>query len=527
MDQKNLALSVPVHFSKVDGDPHEGTFQKMKVFICSPGKNRNYSYISKEELDAAKPSLAYVPVVGRIYEKIDKNGEVVGYYFGGHDYEVDENFEWRPTTVPYGVMTADEPWYETVTENGKEVEYLCGYCYLWVGRWPELKEAAWDDTFWYAQSMEMSFKDYSIYEEDSNFVEFHGCRFDAICILGYDPDDDRYNTTPCFPSAGFVPVTEFALSTDQFSHLMGELKEQLAESFEHNNDSHQKGGNGLTTEVRDAIFAKFALTMDAVDFEVTEEMTEQELTEKLEAFAAQNAADAGEPAEEPVSDAGEPEGADGKAEFALFSATYREREQMIAEAVSSLSRYEVDEDGNCIDEIWCYSVDFDDTYVYYKANHYTPDKHESKMLRCGYTIGEDNKVSLTGEAEEVFQRWLTQAEIDKIDEDKAQLASLIQFKNDTEKAESDAKVQKLLSNFEDLSSLEEFSEIKDEIEQAEKPDIAQFETRLFALRGKQVKPAAPAQKSAVKVGIDQTMFSAQEDDEYGGLIQRARARKNK
>ena len=222
------SLSVPVRFDKLECDPHEGTFQKMKVYICSPGKNRNYSYISKEELEAAKASLAYVPVVGRVYEKIDKkSGEVCGYYFGGHDYDFDENYEWRPTTVPYGVMTADEPWWETVEENGKSVEYLCGYCYLWVGRWPVLKDAAWNDTFWYAQSMEMHYKDYTIYEEDSNFVEFHGCRFDALCILGYDPVNKEYNTEPCFPSAGFVPVAEFSVNSEQFSQLMEEMKSQL------------------------------------------------------------------------------------------------------------------------------------------------------------------------------------------------------------------------------------------------------------------------------------------------------------
>lgn len=546
-NEKKMSLSVPVTFAKVDGDPHEGTFQKMVVRICSPGKNRNFSYISKEELDAAKPSLAYVPVVGRIYEKVNADGEVVGYYFGGHDYEVDDNFEWRPTTVPYGVMTVDEPWYETVQEFGRDVEYLHGYCYLWVGRWPELRDAAWDESFWYSQSMEMSYKDYTIYEEDSNFVEFHGCRFDAICILGYDPENPEYNTTPAFPSAGFLPAAEFSLNSAQFSQLMSEMKNQLASSFEHINN-YQKGGIGLTTEMRDAIFAKFNLTADAVDFEVSEDMTEQELTEKLEAYTAQTPETTSDepeaaPAAEPASDAGDVQmeaaeqivepaaeeqfAADDTAaetEPALFSATYREKECALDRAVRTLNQVKRGPDGNIVEEIYCYMIDFDDEYVFYNASRYTEGGCDDKMFRCGYSFDEANQAVLAGNCEEVFHKWLTAEEVQKMESDKNQLAELLKFKADVEASENASKVEAMLSEFSDLAGLDEFATIKEEAEQSATPDFANFELRLFALRGKQViKPVEAQPKNVVKVGIDTDAVDT-DNDGYGGLLNRVRNR---
>ena len=47
--------SVSMPFAKIEPvKPVNDEFTLTKVYICSPGKNRNMSYISKEELDAAK-----------------------------------------------------------------------------------------------------------------------------------------------------------------------------------------------------------------------------------------------------------------------------------------------------------------------------------------------------------------------------------------------------------------------------------------------------------------------------------------
>ena len=57
-------------YSKIDViEPVNEEFTLCKVYIASTGKNRNYSYISRNTMDAAMPTLGYIPVVGHLMSK--------------------------------------------------------------------------------------------------------------------------------------------------------------------------------------------------------------------------------------------------------------------------------------------------------------------------------------------------------------------------------------------------------------------------------------------------------------------------
>lgn len=525
MDIQTLdRVSIPVPFAKITpGAVVNPEFTRAKIWVQAAGKNRNMSYMSEENIKKMLPSLPYVPVVGHLMPKFNDDGEQIGYYFGGHDYTVDDNLKVKPLTVPFGTVIDDTFAFEDIDEYGKTVRYLTCEAFLWTGRWPELKEAVYSDDVWFNQSLEATRIQWRPLEEDSNYAEFLSWNYSALCILGKSDDPD-YHTEPCFINARIEPV-KFDLATNEFDQMMSEMREQLALCFDMN--THQKGGNGLTQQERDEIFEKFALTAEEIDFEITEDMSADELTEKLEAYAAAHGAE-DQPEDKPEDvpaesgEAEEGENFEQQVEAKTFSMTYGEKYDALSKLCHSLGYVKRDDD-EVVEEMYCYLCDFDDEFVYYSVSLWTREDYASKRMRQGYSVAEDGSAQFNGEPEEIFQKWLTAAEIQKIEDDKKQMEALTKFKMDTEKAQYDKEVADLFEEFADVSMMEGFAEIKEEAENAEEYDTSNFELRLFALRGKKVKVEKQPQSAGVTVGID--MDEKPEDDGYGGLVTRAKKRR--
>ena len=519
MSNKNRTASLALPFAKITPiKPVNPEFTLVKIYVCSPGKNRNMLYISEDELNAALPTLPYVPIVGHMYEKVDKDGNVVGYQFGGHDAELTDDYELKFITRPFGVVTEDAPQYETVIEFGKEQTYLTAYGILWTGRWPELKEAAYSEDTWFGQSMEVNYGDYSIYEEDSGYTELHDLVFSALCILGKS-DDPKENVRPCFPSARIDQV-KFDLSGEQFCQAMAEMQKQLSFCFE--NNAFKKGGNiSLEQEKILEIFSQAGLTPEQVDFAITQDMTEEQLKASIDAFkAAHNDA----PASADPSASSEPDGtfenhgtsADGGVE--LFSATMNQKREAIRNALDPIVKR--DDDGNLISEISYWIEDFDDDYVYVERNFWSDGNYECKHGRMKYSFeDEDKSAVITGDFEEMFVMWLTQAECKKVEDDRKELELLRKYKNDMEQKIFTDSVDAVFNEFDDLADLPEFAELRDTASSFS--SVEDIEMRLFALRGKQVKKKiSPATAAfSVKVGLDDKP-AGDEDRPYGGLFEK-------
>lgn len=517
MAKKSFSISVP--FAKVTPvKPANGGFSLVKVWICATGKNRNMSYISQEELDAAIPSLAYVPVVGHLMEKVDKDGKHIGYCFGGHDMELTEDWELRPLTVPFGVVTADAPAYETVVEYGKERQYLTAYAYLWTERYPEMLEATYSNEVWFAQSMELHYDQSEPLEEDSNYTELHDLEFSALCILGKS-DDPKENVEPCFISSKIAPVT-FDLQGEQFNQLMAELRKQLSFCFV--NDASRKGGNEkLSQETIAAIFAEMGLEQSAVALDITDDMTEDQLRAALEPFKAGDPepeadpepAPEGDPEPEPVADP-EPAPEDGGDGTETFAATANQKRDALRNALDPVIVR--DPAGNLVSETYYWVEDFDDSYCYVERNTYTPGNSECLFGRFAYSFDDTSKTaSITGSFEEMVKMWLTKAEAAALEAERDELAQLRTYKQDVEKTAYQAKVDEVKAEFEDLSGLEAFSKVFDEA-----ADIDELRLRLFALRGQQVKvERSPNAKSHVKVVIEPEDAGASAVP-YGGLFEK-------
>lgn len=238
--------------------PINKEFALFKCYVAGVGKNRNMSYISKERMDAALPTLSYAPVVGHLIQNEDGS-----YRLGSHDAIFDiEKWEIVPLTVPVGVVVENSFGYETVTEYGVDVDYLTANVILWTGRYPELFDCQYSDDIFCAESMEIDVQQYRVLEEDSNYIEILDFSFSALCLLGKS-DDPELNQEPCFISSKLVPIN---FSADDFVAKFNELKEAVKECF------NQKEGEANVVE--NAI-------METEDNTIVEETTEEVTVEEV------------------------------------------------------------------------------------------------------------------------------------------------------------------------------------------------------------------------------------------------------
>lgn len=269
MDKKHTSLKFKAKVTPIEKINDE--FTLCKCYVQGIGKNRNFSYMSKENIQRCLPTLSYAPVVGHLIDKLDEDGNPTGEkYMGGHDYYIDDDWNLKSACVPYGVVKADSFDFETVKEYEDEIEteYLTAEVVLWTGRYPELMEAIYSDDFYFNQSMEINVSEFRPYEEDSNYTELIDFTYSALCLLG--KADDKTNpehTEPCFVESKVIPV-QYSLEKEEFSKVMGELKNELAFYFNKDNT------DGKEDEVVENEKEEVIETVEEVNEESTEEVVE-------------------------------------------------------------------------------------------------------------------------------------------------------------------------------------------------------------------------------------------------------------
>lgn len=278
MDKKHTSLKFKAKVTPIEKINDE--FTLCKCYVQGVGKNRNFSYMSKENIQRCLPTLSYAPVVGHLIDKLDEDGNPTGEkYMGGHDYYIDDDWNMKSACVPYGVVKADSFDFETVKEYEDEIEteYLTAEVVLWTGRYPELMEAIYSDDFYFNESMEISVSEYRPYEEDSNYTELTDFTYSALCLLGKaDDKTSPEHTEPCFVESKVIPV-QYSLEREEFSKVMGELKNELAFYFNKDNT------DGKEDEVVENEKEEVIETVEEVNEESTEEVVENTTEETPDA----------------------------------------------------------------------------------------------------------------------------------------------------------------------------------------------------------------------------------------------------
>ena len=283
---KNLTLYYtvkPISFEKINDE-----FTKLRCYIMALGKNRNYSYFSKEAVEAALPTLFNIPVVAHIKKADDGH-----WYVGSHDRQIvidDSGISVNDLTIPYGVVAEScNPEFVEITEsNGIKATYLVADIILWTGRYPNILEAkSQDENILFNQSMEIGISGWKLLEEDKSYSDIFDFGFSALCLLGRDLENPEYHSEPCFPSASVVP-TEFNIGDkfkQEFEIMKYELKKlNLNQSSHYEVDIKQNNQNGegekKPLDEKLELLAKYNLAVDTIDFNI-DEMSFEDLEVKL------------------------------------------------------------------------------------------------------------------------------------------------------------------------------------------------------------------------------------------------------
>lgn len=487
------------------------SFAVGKLRIAYVGDNRNGSSISKEVMEAAIPTMYNCPVVAH-YDRATNS-------FGSHDVELiqeDENhYKLVNVTQPVGVVPAGaECFFETdADENGVQREYLSTTVLLWKRQ--EAYEHICELTN-IGESMEVVFD--KCHVDHRGVLVADSMHFEAFCLLE--------SAEPCYEGAELaVFSTQDELNfKQQYAQMMAELKQYAVGSFSVAATKSQEGGEGMSLNetIIAEILAEFGLTVEALDFEITEDITADQLREKASAFAAEHAdpvdeqptdepvvepvvdEPAAEPAEEPEAEpaadsapeveepigeepADEEQQVEVEAEKKSFAATYNDKRSAISNALDPII------EGNIETYFWL--VDFDDNYAFVERDVFDNSNgaFEETHGRFPYTFDDDTKTAtLNGDFEEMRMAWLTLDEYEALEERRALLEDLLAFKKETLTKNYRAALDDVLGEFTDLNEVDEFVEFSQKVKESAADEetrmkIEDVRDRCFCIRGKQTK----------------------------------------
>ena len=421
-------------------------FLQCKVYVCALGKNRNLSFISKEAAESALYSLYNIPVIGHLYE--DENGVL---HMGGHDMVVEKSedgtYTWKSLCVPYGVVPQqDDVHYEDVTEpNGDVKTYIVADCLLWIGRFPELAEAAYSDDWMFSQSMEINVLDYAPLEEDKNYTDILSYSYSALCLLGRS-DDKEYNVEPCFPESHVAPINYEFEYDERFSTLMEEFKNDLSKYF-----CKYDGKEGEVNMENDTMTTGTCVPQTDEFEEAKEPAVRDGADVSTEAIPGDaEPVEGGLKDSEFVAEAQSAENEGAQADLAKYAQlfTYREILDALCEAFCNFKEFVT-------------ISDFDDEYAYvHRCGYGENDNWFEDTGRYGYTYDADNKRAAINTAfEPMFVCWLTAEEHKALEERRNAFEELKAYKEYREEKDRELALDAALEPFEDLAGNEEYEAI--------------------------------------------------------------------
>ena len=238
----NYSVPTGSQLEFVNVTPLNNLISKCEIKVLYAGKNRNYTYITKEVANKMANSLPGTPIVGQYFLEAKD--------FGEHEEELvidDQGVRFVKTTVPYGFVAPDAKvwWQNFVDKDGVEREYLLTEGFLWTGRYPECKRVVEQGNH---QSMELqrsSMKgEWSKLEgewskngnDEREYFIVNDATFSALCILGEDIE-------PCFEGASIKKSnTAYSLDKDDFKEQMLDFMADLKYAL---NNLGYEGGNNM------------------------------------------------------------------------------------------------------------------------------------------------------------------------------------------------------------------------------------------------------------------------------------------
>lgn len=479
------------------------SFASARLRVCYAGENRNGSFISKQSIEDAIPSMYNCPVVC--------NYDIESDTIGGHDVSFVEtdsgdmriiNETSAVGVIPSGATTS----FEMVTEDdGSSHEYFVTDALLWK-RSPVYEKLVKDGIE--AQSMEI---DVNKGRSESGIFIIDEFSFTAFCLLGDGVE-------PCFESAS-LQMFECSDCKQQFALMMKELKESFQTVSASNGDDidiNREGGESLDENMK---------------------LNHGSETDNghEEGVAAVSEETPGEPAQdvsEPIADAGD------DTQFALSAEQFKTelcdalRKEMVSTDWGDYPRYSYcDYDGDAGEvfafdsEDWNlygfkYSMNGDNVVVDFGS------KKRKKFSIVDFDEGDDETASF----DTAFQLYSTiasdkserkysdriaaaEAEVAKLNDE---VASLRKYREEKMACERAAEESEIFENFQDLEGNTEFEALKSNCAEL---SIDALQEKCYAIRGRNVKLTFSTEKkrSTVRIPVEQH-DQPKADEPYGGLF---------
>lgn len=382
-------------------------FSKAECRVMYVDANRNGSFITKEAVEDAMPTIYNIPVVAEVLYKEDEKD------FGTHGgrYIIDSNgIKFEQTTVPYGVVPEScNPRWEFVGDK----EYLVCDVILWTGRYDDMEILLGDEEKTRPQSMEIHVVESYIDKDDYEQIE--KLSFSALTILGA-------NVEPCFEESR-VKLYE-QIEEESFKDILLDMREAYSKFC-------KEGGNDSVDNVEKKEFEENIEDVQIDSSSNLEDKTDESFVEeeKIETEKDEK-----------------------------FELSYKDKMQLLSKAlpkdVYEERRYEES-----------YVIDFTETKVDYKICIYDSGNYDQKIYRASYEISEEEcTINFEGK-EELFMELITKTEKEKIDSERAMFISTLNERID----ELESKVEEFNKENENLKEeLENEKQFRLDIEEEER-----------------------------------------------------------
>ena len=493
-----------------ESDVSNDGFMHLLFKVCHAGENRNYSNISKENLEKYKDTIKYRPVLASIITSPD-DASVLD--FNSHDIEIDDNGNPIYIEKQVGCFTADEPFLQYDEQNDKT--YLMAHAVI-----PEEYTASADiirRKGGTKVSCEIAI-DTMNYNEDTGILDIIDFSFLGCCLLGDHVTEGMAGARADIESiADFSAENNSVTANAEFNNTLVETLKKLNETLDkfNNKSPDEKGGEDAMNKFEE-LLELYGLEESEIEFEV-----EGLSDEDLEAAFTEAFGDAEEFKKKKKCSEENSEGDDD------FAGCGKKKKRCSVNAEAGTVEFEMSHDDvrmalySLLESSWdensyFWICEVYDNYFVYQKETYSDSGYKSNYYKQNYSKNNDN-VELSGDAVEVFSAFVTESEKTALDMMRTQYDELKKFHDDTITAQDQAKKDAILNDekYSEIADTEQFAELKKD---AAKFSVEELETKAKLIFADVVMAKGEhIEKKVNKIGFN---FSEKpkKAQAYGGLF---------
>ena len=469
-----ICVQIPVRFS-IDEEIDNNLFFG-NVLVMHTGVNRNKSSLTEDAAKKAIKNLAYKPVLANFCE-IDGVRD-----FTSHDFDIDENGEYVYYEKQVGCFTADKAYMEQDPDHEDRMNIFAKVAipreYTDAAEIIERKNGTKCSVELGVNELSYSAKDKVLMLEDVDVM--------GLTLLGKDPETGQ-DVQEGMENA-HVQIEDFSIANNSLTfnaQIIDSIADAIVKRISNKADnSAQNLEEGGKDQVKfNELLEKYGKTVEDIDFEyegLTDEELEEAFAKAFEEEDPSTSEDEVKPEEEPQDE----NFADDDPEETNPEETdpeEPEEEEVVIDddtlprkVTHSVTYGEVTKEFSVSlqDKIYALSTLVNDTYsetdnAWYDVTVYDDDKYvvmkdwwNDKAFKQSYKVKKD-VYSLVGDRVAVFAQYLTEDEIKKLDDMRANYSSTVEK---LAKYESEPDKMEILNSddYANIAETAEFVELKKE-----------------------------------------------------------------